>query len=383
MENDSLSHGLYFYIESPEYRIYNRIINTQKKYSAADRNFYNQYCTVVKPDELFPANLATGWFFNDSCFSAELDLSKSKVRSWSIKNILNFIQEIKKRNSSFKFAGLAWDVPQLSGDFWSTNQKRGGRQVNLSFWSEDLANNYKKGRREYYRELFKEMRNAYPNAKVIMEPSNIYNDWLKDLKKEDVNIMPDILSQESKTLDFLTDKRIIESDLIRKDQFSFSCPSLGLMDENLLIAGQLAVKGIWFNWFGRFGGTGTMPNYKNVWEVPSFFRLIRAFTNWENLNKTSLSKRKFENGVYTSPTAFFSKDILWGVRPDTKNVYCVFLTTQGFVPLKGNLLKVHIYQTDSLMGKKQEITKMFMFTQDKVRITNKNLLGKTFIIDFI
>jgi hypothetical protein len=76
MEKDSLSNGLYFYLESPEYLLYNRAVNTTKKYKNEDIQFYSKYC-VLKDDSLvFPKNLATGWFFNDSTFSAELDFQK-------------------------------------------------------------------------------------------------------------------------------------------------------------------------------------------------------------------------------------------------------------------------------------------------------------------
>ena len=39
MEKEALSNGLYFYIETPEYSVYNRRLDTKKKYSAEEIRF--------------------------------------------------------------------------------------------------------------------------------------------------------------------------------------------------------------------------------------------------------------------------------------------------------------------------------------------------------
>ncbi|MFT4095291.1 MAG: hypothetical protein QM640_16800 [Niabella sp.] len=383
MEKDPLSAGMYFYLEAPEYRIYKRLINRNKKYTAAEINFYNQYCTIARPGNAFPASLATGWFFNDTSFSAELDFSKSNVRDWAVSEILKSIQKIEVANAAFKFAGLAWDVPQLSGDFWSNSQKKQGRQVALSYWTGKTSDKtgYETGKKKYYTQLFKSVRSIYPNARMIMEPYNLYTDWLQYMEAADTACMPDILAQESAGTAFLSEERIQKHPLSGYFNLAYTSPDLASNNEYLMAAGDLAVHGIWFNWFGRFGGSGAAPNYKSVTDVPVFFRLIRAFTSWENLNGTALPERTFKNGAYKSPTAYFSSDLLWAVQPVSKKIYGVFVTTRKGIPVLPGAPKLRVYVLNDLMGTGREITSAFSSDGSNIYLKDRSLLGKAFVMD--
>lgn len=394
MEEDTLSNGLFFYLESPEYSIYKRVVNTQKKYSEAEIKFYEKYGTVVNENLKFPANLATGWFFNDTSFSVELDYRKEEVITWTVKKIFESVQKIEHKNPRFKFAGFAWDVPQLTGDFWSSSSSKGNkghRQVSLGYWntSDEKSSSieekkYVKGRIQYYQTLFSEMRLSYPGAKIIMEPNRIYEDWIKLSENTDVptSIMPDLLCQESSDWKFISDERILRKGLIKKEQLASTTPNVFGEYENRIIAGQLAVNGGWFSWFGRFGGTGDMPNYTSIADVPDRLKLIRVLVNWENLNNTPLSKRSFKNEEYKSTTAGFSKDILWGINPQSKDIFFVFLSTKGVLPLSSNNPKIKVYQLDNFMSKGEDVTSHFIISGGKLSLKDLNLLGKSFVLSY-
>jgi hypothetical protein len=123
MEDDINSKGLGFYLETPEYMIYPRKVDVNKEYSEEEKAFYERYCALGDSNKKFPYSLASGWFFNENHFSAQLDFSKDFVIDWAIEEILKKIKEIEKKNPNFKFSGLAWDVPQLTGDFGLDTQK--------------------------------------------------------------------------------------------------------------------------------------------------------------------------------------------------------------------------------------------------------------------
>src|ERR1700748_2785988 len=61
MELDSLSNGLYFYLETPEYLTYNRVIDTAKTYSDKEKKFYLSHCALKDSSYQIPNGLAYGW----------------------------------------------------------------------------------------------------------------------------------------------------------------------------------------------------------------------------------------------------------------------------------------------------------------------------------
>lgn len=356
MENDPLSNGLHFYIETPEYLIYNRAIDTTRKYSQSEKNFYERNFAIADDKERFPKNLATGWEFNTHTFTPILDFQQKRVVDWAIDSILKLVNKIETRNANFKFGGFAWDVPQLSGDFWKSRKQStlaaftggdfGRKNKNITH---DYPS-YTNGHGIFYKKLFEQVRAKYPTARFIIEPYKIYEEWIGPIQgipfaKE---IMPDIILQEGPSTDFIDDARIFDSGLISKDNIGCSTPNKFGEAENRLLAAKAAINGALFTWYGRFGGTGDMPNYKSIREVPARLKLIRELTNWENLNGVPLANRKWDGNVYKSDNAFVSQDLISVTQPRTKKVFFVFLTKAGALTIPNGKKITAILKTDDL-----------------------------------
>lgn len=394
MELDSLSDGLGFYLESPEYFIYNRIINRKQQYSTKEIDFYNQYCAIKDMNAPFPENLATGWVFNSSTFSAQLDFQQKKVVNWAIDAILAYVKQIQDRNPRFAFAGYAWDVPQPGGDFWSgVPQGRLGSQVTLSYWAGKDSdkkkqrsatsdyNSYSEGRLEFYRELFRRTRELYPKSRFVMEPYDIYNDWVRYTEKApNANgAMPDLLCQEKDGLEFATDKRLYASGQLKAENIGSTTPSVFGEKENRELAATAAIQGSWFSWFGRFGGgSGNMPDFQSISEVPARLKLIRAMPNWENINKTAIISRKWDGVTYRSPTAFASASFIAARQPQTGKIFFVVLTPEAHIPVGSS--KFRIYRTDSFFRETKAVENDFVYKDGYLTLKNANELGKGYIL---
>lgn len=393
MEKDPLSNGFYFYLESPEYLLYNRVISTTKKYKNEEIQFYSKYC-VLKDDSLvFPQNLATGWFFNDSTFSAELDFQQKNVVAWTVRTILNKIAEIEAHNPNFHFGGFAWDVPQISGDFWSRNSKRGGRQVSSEYWSlakvnttsntslNSLYKSYSVGRADYYRELFSKTREIYPNAKFIIEPNRIFEDWVMTVAKLDnaFDITPDLICQESCGTEFITDQRIYDSKLVDKSKVGSTTPNCFGEKENRGLAANAAINGATFGWFGRFGGTGDMPNYKSIKDVPARLKLIRVLTTWENMNNTPIGERSWDGTTYKSTTAVVSDKLIAIKKPKLNAYVIVFLNKDGVFRIPKDSKIDKVYELDSLFQEMRNVEMTLNVKKNQISPSSKSL-QKGFVV---
>jgi hypothetical protein len=393
MEKDPLSNGLRFYLETPEYMVYNRQVYTKKKFSTAEVSFYTNYCATVDTTSKFPNNLATGWFWNDTTFSAQLNFQSQKVISWSVERILRKADSIQSINPSFAFGGYAWDVPQPTGDFIS--RPPNAKQVTLKYWTggDYVVTNksnvlkystYTEGCLAFYKELFQKTKSKYPNAKFLMEPARIYDDWLAYLsnRTDAKDVMPDMLCQEGITTQYLDDKRIVQSAMINKEYLAITTPNVFGEAENRSIAASAALNGAWFNWYGRFGGSGDMPNYQSVKEVPARLLLIRMLANWENMNNTPLSSRKWDGVTYSSDNAFASPDVIAIRQPQSKKLFVVFLKSGASlkIPRDNTLLKV--FQTNELFIESTEAMSDVARDRQVVSLVNAKGVGKGYIFQF-
>ncbi|WP_285009797.1 hypothetical protein [Pedobacter faecalis] len=386
MEDNPLSKGLYFYIESPEYTVYQRIIDKTRRYSKEDRDFYENYCRIKFSRKPFPNNLATGWFFDSNRFSAELDFQKQSVVNWAVTRILQEVKDIQSKNPEFRFAGFAWDVPQLSGDFWSGPRSNSGQQLKNSDVifgnSSDAKNrfiNYESGRFYFYELLFSKARSTFPGARFIMEPYRIYEDWLKPIISHPrvKEIMPDVLCQEAKGLDFIDDIRIYDNGLISRERVMSTTPNVYDERDNRLLAAKAAINGAWFSWYGRFGGTGDMPNYKSIREVPARLKLIRLLTAWENLNHVKLKDRYWDGYKYYSTHAIVSEDLIAIAQPNSKKIFVVFLTMKGQYSVQSKN-RVTVFSTSDLFIEERVVPDLK--PHNGVLKPRLNLLGKGLIL---
>jgi len=180
----------------------------------------------------------TNIFPNKSGLNTTIPISQQqKVISSTIDSVLNFARKIEFKYPKFHFGDLAWDVPNPTGDFWDTIQPS-GKQITLSYWTGgdfDFKNplvkhdytTYSEGHIQFYKQIYSKIRQLYPNARFIMEPYNIFDQWINLIKdRPDAKmVMPDLLSQESPGTEFVNDNRIFADSLITKDRVASTTPN--------------------------------------------------------------------------------------------------------------------------------------------------------------
>ena len=380
MERDPLSEGMFFVIESPEYRVYPRVVNINKKYTPEERKWFELNCSLIAPEKPFPQNMATGWFFPPDKFTATLDLQQERVIEEITNKVIADTKKIEKNGRNFKFSGYAWDVPQPFGDFYSehpTKKMDNGRQVTLAHWTGKDASvkhpdvtqeyaTYSEGHFEFYRRLFEKARKQInPEAKWIVEPASVYNDWMRYMEwpfmkaKGDgrKNYMPDLVATECTETEFIIDKRNFESGLIDMAHVGTTTPDV-FDDATLrLIAATAATHGSWTGWFGRPGGTGNNPGYRTINDMPARLKLNRAVAVWENLNHTPISQRKWDGTNYSSPTAGMTPEVIWALQPQTGKLFFVFLSEDGKFEIPAGYKVDNIYHTDGLFRELEPVRK--------------------------
>jgi hypothetical protein len=251
-------------------------------------------------------------------------------------------------------------VPQPAGDFWDTIQPP-GKQITLKYWTggdygvkhtnllQDYAT-YSEGHVQFYKKLFADVRAKWPNAKFIMEPYHVYDEWIKVVKDlpDAKAIMPDILSQESTGKQFVEDECIFASGLISKSDMACTSPNSVGEEMNRTLAATAAVNGALFTWYGRFGGTGDMPDYKSITEVPPRLKLIRLLTDWENGNHVPLDQRQWNGMIYKSKYAYAGPDAIALLQPGTSKLFITLLSTDGTVSIPPGKIITAVYETDNL-----------------------------------
>jgi hypothetical protein len=308
--------------------------------------------------------MATGWFSGDG-FSVEPDWQQQNVIDYFVKHVVEDSRSKERPSKNFLFAGAAWDVPQLTGDFYGE-----GKQVTLEYWNgKDSSglyqgnthdyNTYSDGRMLYYISLKVALSIEYSGRYLnfIVEPYNFYDSWFKGLLKLDPafqeQLMEDLMVTEEsgKTTwasgtEFVDDKRVFDTKLISKDHTGSTTPDNHDLASNKLIAGKAGVNGAWFSWYGRFSGSGDRVPMKNIYEVPNWLQLIRVVPNWDNLNGIQLSNRKWNGSAYTSTNSRIDDNIIYSRQPKTNKLFVVFLNGKGEVRLNPGEKIVSISRVD-------------------------------------
>ncbi|MDL2304185.1 hypothetical protein LJC72_02450, partial [Bacteroides sp. OttesenSCG-928-D19] len=252
----------------------------------------------------------------------------------------------------------------------------------------DVTHDYKTycdGHAAFYKTLWQKTRRKYPDARFIVEPWHPYSQYIKDIEKrtDTKELLPDIIVQEKGGIDFVTDKNMencIQNGLIDYTMLGCTSPNIFKEESNRIVAGTAASKGCIFGWFGRFGGTGDMPAYKSIREVPARLQLVRVISNWENLHQTPLAERIWDGETYTSPKATISKDVIYAVQPRTNRLFVVFLTANASVEIPASHLSARIYRTDELFKETDETSSDIQINGNKISLTNASCVGKGYIL---
>jgi hypothetical protein len=392
MENDTASSGLFFYLETPEYSVYPRRMETNRTYTEEEIRFFELNYALMNNTKPFPHNIARGWFFNSHSFTPQLDLQQQRVIDWAVDSIIQYVKSIEDRNPAFRFGGYAWDVPQPPGDFYDTIQHP-GRQRTLAFWTggdfgirhPEVTHEYEtysEGRIAFYKQLYNKTRQHYPHARFIMEPYKVYEDWVEwiENRPDAREVMPDMLVQEKDGVEFTEDERIYKSGLITKDFVGSTTPNIYGEEANRTTAAMAAINGAWFSWYGRFGGTGDMPHFRSVRDVPQRIRLVRMLANWENLHNIPLSERAWDGKVYSSPTSYVSPDVMYLTQPGTNKIFVLFLSPDGEVNLPGPAENTSIFRTDDMFMELENGEGDFEINSNAIRIRDSDNLGKAYIV---
>ena len=344
MERNPKAKGFKFFIESPEYAVYPRVIDTTKKYSPEQIKWWETNCSLLSLDKPFPWNIAPGWRSGKG-FTATLDLQQKRVIREITDKIIERVKKIEEQTPGFKFAGFAWDVPQPAGDFWDGTKDdwfANGRQVTLAHWTgkdsgirhPDTVHDYptySRGHMEFYRHLFERARaELNKDAKFIVEPSGPYDQWVKFFEfppysemrpEERKKYEADLVAVESASTDFVTDRRLFAKGTVKPSQMCSSTPNAFEEPVSREIAGLAAANGAWTAFFGMPEGNGHTPGFRSISQMPARLKLVKAIPVWENILNVPLEKRKWDGKTYESPD--FLRSLLGTPARDGQAVFRV------------------------------------------------------------
>jgi hypothetical protein len=395
MADHANADSLKFYLETPQYNCYEREIDRRRRppFTAKEKDCLSHLVALKDASQPFPENLARGWFSAPTFFSVEPDLQQQKVIDFLVDSILNLSAALERRERGFEFGGYAWDVPQLTGDFWDTIQSDGGNQVTLAYWTghdgsdkhPDVTHEYKTysdGHAAFYKTLWKKTRERFPDARFIVEPWEPYDDWLAHMEnRPDANeLIPDLIVQEKDGTDFATDKNVQKSRLTDDSKLGCTSPNLFSEDGNRKVAGTAASRGSTFGWFGRFGGTGDMPDYTSIRQVPARLKLVRMIPNWENMHRIPLEQRTWDGHTYSSPTSRISENVIYSVQPRTNKLFVVFPSAPASVEIPERYATASVYQTDDLFIETVTTTTSIQISGATMTLLDASHAGKGFIL---
>jgi hypothetical protein len=393
MSTHANSDSLRFYFETPQYDCYLREIDRSYPFTADEKEELSRFVALKDASLPFPENMARGWFSTPAFFSVEPDLQQQRVIDFLVDSILNRAAELERKERGFEFGGYAWDVPQLYGDFWDTIQTSGGDQVTLAYWTgydggdkhPDVTHEYKTysdGHAAFYKTLWKRTRERFPNARFIVEPWHPYDDYLKHIENrpDAKELVPDLIVHEQGSIEFAVNKDVLKSGLVDYSKLGCTSPNIFTEADNRQVAGVAASKGSTFGWFGRFGGTGDMPEYTSVRDVPARLKLVRMIPNWDNMHQTPLEKRNWDGNVYSSPQSYISEHVIYSVQPRTNKLFVVFLTAPASVEIPDSYVSASVYQTDNLFIETSITTTAIRIRGNTMSLLDASQTGRGFIL---
>lgn len=369
--NDPNRTGLCFYILNPTALndivpvVGTLTIDTTKKYTQEQIAFYEKYM-IWKSRDSFPNNIVTSWYLTPTTFKTTWDIQQQVVMDYVIDQIIKLAKSYENQNIGFNFAGVMYDVPSLAGHFTYWNGSKNA-YVYLPYWTGSDSSllhgsitheytTYTEAHAALLKQINKRLRQIWPNMKWIVEPYHIYanngavSEWIYQIKDrpDKEELKSDLILQESSSTEFVDDQRIFNSGLnITRDIVGITQPNSAGEAENRLYAGKAGVNGSWYNWFGRYGGTGDMPAFQNISEVYPRLKLIRCVPNWDNLARVPLDKRMWNGSIYQSSRSFISSDIIYSRHWKTEKLFAVFLTENGVIKLQPGESVVSVKRTDS------------------------------------
>ncbi|MDR4507113.1 MAG: LamG domain-containing protein [Candidatus Brocadiaceae bacterium] len=392
--------GLKFFLGGPEYYRdvmsgYDRTIDTTKKYSQQEQNFYNDNM-VWKSKDPFPRNLATGYFTSKTEFQVRWDFQQQRVIDELVENIIQFAKSIEDKSANFMFGGYMFDVPRLVGGFtyWEPQNRSNNQICSLSYWTgkdSGLAHGnitheyatYSEGHAAFYKKLNTRMRKEFPDVKWVVHPWKIHDDWYDSFKRPYIDewikqikgrydkdeLTADMMFQEKAGTEFADDGDIFNSGVkITRDRVGISQP-LRLegvkVYENRLYAAKAGIHGSWYNWYNRYSDD---PKFTAITRLYPHFKLIRCLPNWDNLNKVPLAERSWDGKVYQSTHSYADDDVMYSRQPKTGKLFAVFMTKNGVIRLNRGETVTSMQHTDGYFIESGNASADFNITGDEIRL---------------
>ncbi len=368
-------------------------------YTQSQIDFFERYA-VWKSMDTFPNNMATGWWSSETSFGVLWDFQQQAVIDYVVEQFISLVKSYEDTNLPFTFGGYMVDVPRLSGDFniYDANKSNLNTGVTLSYWTGSDAGlvhgtitheyaTYTEGNAAFRKQLNTRIRQEWPDAKCIFEPDWLYSTSkldeyiysIKDRTDKD-ELTPDMLSQEYAGTEFIDDDNNFNSGVdITKGRVGSS--QSGEVDEykNRLFAAKAGINGAWYNWFGRFGGRGDMPDFQSITEVYPRLKLIRCLPNWDNLNNVPLSERSWDGMVYQSTKSYAGSDVMYSRHPKTGKLFAVFLTMSGAITLNAGETVTSVGRTDGFFVESGDGSVDVNITGNEIRLKSRKEIGKGYI----
>lgn len=274
--------------------------NPSHAVSVGSQTWYMARAVMGTQSNTFPENMVSGgsWGSNSTRMRVTACFQQQSVITEFITNIMINIATWQHSAIGFDFAGLIDDTYRLAGSFWDDQTL-----LLLSHWNgtdscswggthTHTYGSYTTGLSEFYKQLQGSITASYPNAKWIIEPYRIYSttantdeavynlsqrgDWSQ--------MLPSYFSQEKSGLEFSTDNNNFNTIIPVTRNIVGSSQNMAFGEsDNRLIGIACATGTSYYNWFGRYGGSGDMPDYQAVADVPVRLKLIRCIPNWDNL----------------------------------------------------------------------------------------------------
>ncbi len=372
MEHDPEISDIRFVVENPFYAVYwglwgDDYIRAGRTYTAEQRANMERYL-AWKSTAPFPGNIATGWFAGADFFP-QPDFQQQAVIDHFVQAIVQYVKDRERPAHGFLFSGMTWDVPQLTGDFWTGIAGPNGAQVNLKHWTGTDSSvlhpgitheyaTFSDGYAAFYKQLRQRLAAEFPDRHIsfMVEPYAPYRDWIAHVKdRADVaELMPELVYQENGSTDFAMDERIFASGLITRDRVGCTTPDVHGEPDNRRLAALAGVNGSWFNWYFRFGGTGDGIDYRHVHEMPAWLQLVRVVPNWDNLARVELRERTWDGSVYRSPNGVMDGHVIGARNPYTGKIFVVFLDGRGVFTLRPGESVVSIRRADPWFGEGED-----------------------------
>lgn len=430
MENVPEAADMYFILESPESNAIKKLgaenqVVIKKDYSKEVQEMYKNFFSLRNANAPFPLCMATGWPVPARgpeatvSFAPMPDYQQQRVHTYFIDTIFDVAKKIERPEKNFLFGGVAWDVPDLCGDFWELNNRLDKKDKNFANKAMPLNvksaeekekdkatttclvndcgdvypgttheySTYKDGKAAYLIAIKKRAGNDFKGRPMtfMIEPWLIYDQWVKQIenRKDCRELMENLIvvqechawsGKREMTTRFADDPMNFKSGIVTRDWVGSTQPNDHGFDIVKEIAGKAGANGSWFGWFGRFDETGygtpeaEAKKIKNVYQIPRWEQLTREVASWDNLNGVPLDQRNWNGKEYVSANSKISDDVIYSRQPKTRKLFAVFMNSSGSIPLKPGEKVIAIKKVDDFFCEQEDGSADLNVSDNKITI---------------